>query len=123
MEFYFTDDILLHSNEKRVQEIREYIEYLNDAPETTETHYTGLDEYFDYKYRYVSQKLDESGFVNGRIDLNTFEENPNAHFWWEIHRVIHHDYGFDHHCSTADRKKILIAKLEALIETLERGVG
>ena len=105
-------------SEKHIQWLRDFANYMQKAPTSDIGLYHKLDEYSDYKYGYLHEQLEKAGFVNGQPELNTFMNNPDAHFWWVVYGCSTWDYGSNHHASSEERCVIMINKINKWIDMI-----
>ena len=97
--------------------LHEFITHMERAPVSDIGLYHRQKEYDSYKFDFLHKKLDEAGFVNGQPDQNTFEKNPDAHFWFSLYYFSTINFG-RHHATTLEQRTALLEKLTELSKTL-----
>ncbi len=107
--------------------LKEFRTFLDTLQPSKKTHYHLLDETFNPIYEFVSNTLDQFGFINANVEKN--KEKPNVVFWWTLYGSIecfsYSKFFYDieghadskrHHCSAYVRLECLKKEIDNFIK-------
>jgi hypothetical protein len=107
-----------------IEEIKSFREYLVKCEVDTFRSYSKSFTALQYSwYTFLSQKLSENDFQNGKTEENSIEKRPKAHFWWALYAAspAHYRPYYDHHCSSKERQEQMLNLLDDLIKSVQEG--
>ncbi|HAS5778540.1 TPA: hypothetical protein I7E95_002498 [Vibrio cholerae] len=102
----------------------DFLQLVDSSSPSTQTHYTGLDEWSKPIYEHIRGEMYKHGFINGDVDAN--KQKPLVGFWFSVYSILANiiyspnlnSEVADHHSSAKERKDALMMELEYVKNTL-----
>lgn len=102
------------------KQLKEFIEYIEKIEVTDEGMFSRSYENLHGKwFGYIYERLNESGFVNGEPEENTWEKRPKAAFWW----CLNCTFIQGHHLTSRELREVLYKILYTAIKNINQSIA
>ncbi|MGZ7506461.1 hypothetical protein [Vibrio parahaemolyticus] len=95
----------------------EFLQLVDSSNPSTQTHYTGLDEWSEPIYERIRGEMYKHGFISGDVEGN--KQKPLGQFWFGVYSILSkityspnlNSEVADHHSSAKERNDALMIEL------------